>query len=77
MKCRFGHYQVILKLRRLEGCFDDQVIAFPSSHKGGIQESDLDVLRQAIGKGADLLGGCPILKDINILLIYFPLAELE
>ncbi|HHU31637.1 MAG TPA: amidohydrolase family protein [Clostridia bacterium] len=59
-----GIIRPILKLKEdLKDVLTIQVIAFPSSHKGGIQESDLDVLRQAISEGADLLGGCPHLEE--------------
>jgi len=59
-----GIIRPILKLKEeLKDVLTLQVIAFPSSHKGGIQEADLGVLRQAISEGADLLGGCPHLEE--------------
>jgi cytosine deaminase len=59
-----GIIRPILKLKEdLKDVLTLQVIAFPSSHEGGMQEPDFDVLRQAISEGADLLGGCPHLEE--------------
>ena len=47
--------------RNLREVLDIQVVAFPVLDPTGIKQQQLDLLRQAVREGADLIGGCPSL----------------
>lgn len=54
--------RAILKLKKdLKSIVTLQVVAFPSRDPRGIGGEQLNLLRQAVAEGADVLGGCPTL----------------
>ena len=54
--------RAVLKVKRdLGSIVTIQVVAFPTPDPRGVRGEQLDLLRQAVAEGADLLGGCPSL----------------
>ncbi len=52
---------VLTVKRDLQKVVNIQVVAFPAQDPTGIKQEQLDLLRQAVSEGADLIGGCPTL----------------
>lgn len=62
-KAGLGIIKPLIKLKEdLKDVLTLEIIAFPTPGKEGIEEDLLNLLRQAVRDGADLLGGCPHLE---------------